>query len=1026
MSPLNATRVQKKVLRKCDDKKFIVRSFEKHKNNFSNCLKAVVNLQGLHEIAFDHEVRCDACLIGEPNTCNAIRCLNNKGKFIVDLQAATDDVCCTKFKDCAADEYISNLSDTPDDGSAVEDRQCAKYRTSCPDGHTYDPTDKPVGQDRSCAACGAGTFKSSETECSPKKTRCANGEEIVQTDNTKDHECRMCDSGKFSLDGVTCVDRKTVCNIGFRLVVNTDSETDNECESCGTGTFSDDGLTCKDKTTTCAVGEQPVVTDNTQDNTCGVCPDGTFSADGAACLPRTMTCGPGKYLKKSSNVTTDGRSCNSWIWFNSIHGDADGQNYDGATTDNNCRFFPGYKGSSHIAYVSNPESYDGIYSSFKWNKGVHYRGTQNTTKSGKDCQKWTETSPQDPSSAIQTILSSNDKQGLGDHNYCRNPDDSDTLWCYTTDPNTRWEKCEPKPWSSSGWLCTNPDYDVVAAQQNNHAGNQYTSPGGQVVAHSKYAECDMDAGKHADNVCEDCPAGTYKEGTDGLTECKPFKTSADCQTESYLVDTSASLAKTGDKECKAYKTSCPTNQYLTGGSLNSDKVCKDKKIGGLLCKNADECLTGKCTNNFCNCQPGHFCPRAAYKKRMQDNTYAKYTKDAKEYNVLSSKTTEQPFEFALVNNDGTSCLHRPDQTKEELCAKITNTSADKTKCLDNIEPFNDFGKNGVYTLSDVNHFKLSRNECYDLAVVLEPSMGLSTFRKTLDPTNADYETNFSPNDKRAAEVYTTPSDKYNADFRLVQDDLPCGCSVDLGDENKIVFNMGLEVTTGGKTSVLCQKGNQGTKTQICRKKENVQNHNYFVIDYTKYYSHAPTCDDLGGEPVTSETECLSEINKHLLGCTGGVDRMPYKDFSGKNGSYFKDKPFVDMEDCANFATENGKNIFRKEVETWGDKKELCVLIDDHPGAGIYNNYETTCGYLPHGDQRCKTHSKDYSDHDTYSYYWGNNCRLRHADNVCTLKMQSSGFYGGSDSSWRQNPEHTELGKFRAELCKIKTVVASSS
>ena len=210
MSPINATRVQKKVLRKCDNEKYIIKSFQDHKNNFAECLKAVINLQGLHEIAFDSNIRCDACLIGEPSKCSALNCLNKQGKLVVDLQAASTDVCCTKFKECAADEYISNLNETPDDGSAIEDRQCAKYRTSCPAGHTYDPTDKPMGQDRSCTPCGSGTFKSSETECSPKKTRCANGEEIVQTDNTKDNECIICDSNKFSPDGVTCIDRKTV------------------------------------------------------------------------------------------------------------------------------------------------------------------------------------------------------------------------------------------------------------------------------------------------------------------------------------------------------------------------------------------------------------------------------------------------------------------------------------------------------------------------------------------------------------------------------------------------------------------------------------------------------------------------------------------------------------------------------------------------------------------------------------------------------------------------------------------------
>ena len=73
--------------------------------------------------------------------------------------------------------------------------------------------------------------------------------------------------------------------------------------------------------------------------------------------------------------------------------------------------------------------------------GAGYRGCQNMTRSGKSCQRWDSQSPHDHSG---TTPSANPDAGL-ESNYCRNPDDEDTIWCYTTDPNTRWEYCTPMP-----------------------------------------------------------------------------------------------------------------------------------------------------------------------------------------------------------------------------------------------------------------------------------------------------------------------------------------------------------------------------------------------------------------------------------------------------------------------------------------------------------------------------------------------------------------------------------------------------
>ena len=76
-------------------------------------------------------------------------------------------------------------------------------------------------------------------------------------------------------------------------------------------------------------------------------------------------------------------------------------------------------------------------------KGYNYRGCQTVTRKGYKCQNWSRDRPHKRNNKVKYNYRRK-RYGVGNHNYCRNGDNSKTIWCYTTNRRKRWDYCNPK------------------------------------------------------------------------------------------------------------------------------------------------------------------------------------------------------------------------------------------------------------------------------------------------------------------------------------------------------------------------------------------------------------------------------------------------------------------------------------------------------------------------------------------------------------------------------------------------------
>nr|XP_006824031.1 PREDICTED: plasminogen-like [Saccoglossus kowalevskii] len=84
----------------------------------------------------------------------------------------------------------------------------------------------------------------------------------------------------------------------------------------------------------------------------------------------------------------------------------------------------------HIEETEFTECYEDL-------KGRDYRGMVNTSANGHDCLNWDEL---DDKYWVNPVHFPH--AGLGDHNYCRNPDDDLAPWCYVDRISIGWDFCE--------------------------------------------------------------------------------------------------------------------------------------------------------------------------------------------------------------------------------------------------------------------------------------------------------------------------------------------------------------------------------------------------------------------------------------------------------------------------------------------------------------------------------------------------------------------------------------------------------
>ncbi|XP_035676060.1 scavenger receptor cysteine-rich domain-containing group B protein-like [Branchiostoma floridae] len=151
--------------------------------------------------------------------------------------------------------------------------------------------------------------------------------------------------------------------------------------------------------------------------------------------------GNGASYRGTVSVTASGRTCQRWdSQFPHIHVKTPANHPSSGLEHNYCRNPDGEHGiwCYTTDLFKRYEYCDGPFcGGCQEGNGASYRGTVSMTASGRTCQRWDIRFPH-----IHDNTPANKPSSGLNGNYCRNPDGSQRVWCYTIDLFMRWEYCD--------------------------------------------------------------------------------------------------------------------------------------------------------------------------------------------------------------------------------------------------------------------------------------------------------------------------------------------------------------------------------------------------------------------------------------------------------------------------------------------------------------------------------------------------------------------------------------------------------